>query len=102
MHVLRKERGPESNVRLFTVFEVVAGALVPFPFTLLGFPTIQKLGVVTPADRDVKSSDTQRSPDPVDVSLDQFGNALHSLADFGQGLGLLVLLAGALYFSKKR
>jgi hypothetical protein len=101
VHVIRKERGAEANVRLFTVFEVVAGTLVPFPFTLLGFPTIQKLGAVTPADREVKSSDTQRAPDPVDVSLDQFGAALHKLADFGEGLGLLVLLAGALYFAKK-
>jgi hypothetical protein len=69
--VVSKERGAESNVRLFTVFEVnsaPAPAPMPFPRAQLGSPTIQKLasapGGITPADTQITSDSTAQSAPP--------------------------------------
>jgi len=104
--VLTRERAASAEVLYLVVFEVTGPLVASFPRSMLGSPTIQKLasapGGVTDSDRAIKTDDVTRTPDPYDVSLDQAGRFLHSVADFGQGLGLLLLLGLALVYGGKR
>jgi hypothetical protein len=100
--VLRKERGAEANVRLFTVFAVAQGAPPPFAFprNLLGSPTVQKLasapGGVTQADLDVKSDQTVRKPEPAGLS--------DEVSSFFENLDprfVLVAIAAVIFLTQK-
>lgn len=96
--VLRKERGAEANVRIFAVFAVAQGVPPPFPFprTLVGSPTIQKLasapGGVTAADLEVKSDDTARKPEPSGLE-DSVRSFLEDLSPVGK-----LLIVGAVVY----
>lgn len=107
VHVDRREtqdvlpgEGPEGEDRdrvpVFYVFEVLSGATpAPFPFTALGFPTIQKLatapGGVTDADRDVPASATAQKPAPGGLG-DWLRGGLENMSPM-----TLLVLAGVAY-----
>jgi hypothetical protein len=98
---ISSQRGPEANVRLFTVFEVQsapAPAPMPFPRAQLGSPTIQKLasapGGITPADVDVQDEQTGKSAPPGTL-----GDWLQEQADKISSIAPELIIGGlALYF----
>ncbi len=93
------DSGSPAPFRIFYVFQVTGSPVADFPFTALGFPTVQKLGgpeVITSADTAVTSDDTVQKPPPEPLfDWAPLTEAVKGVAIVGGGLWLLDSLAKA-------